>query len=91
LRACFFRGDVNLENSERVDDAEGCCESDGLAFAHMSECGDMFVFDAKSSTVGAKDIGHVLSRTLWACAGQTLGRGTGTGTRCCFVLQPPSM
>ena len=46
---------MNLENRDgRVDDAEGCCDSEGVAFAHMSgwKCGDMF--DAKSSTGGAK-------------------------------------
>jgi len=38
LRACFFRGDVNLENRDgRVEDAEGCCDSEGVAFAHMSK------------------------------------------------------
>lgn len=44
LRACFFRGFVSLENSDgRVDDAEGCCGSEEVAFAHMSEIPDVVI------------------------------------------------
>jgi hypothetical protein len=95
LRARDFRGEVNLENKERLDDVEGegVCESVGVAFAHMSESGD--VFDAKSSTGGAKgpeilDGGHVQSRTVRTCDAQTLGVATGRA-RCWCVLQMPSM
>jgi hypothetical protein len=92
LRARDFSGEVNLENSDRLDDVEGkgICKSVGVAFAHMSECGD--VFDAKKSTGGAKDpeildSGHVQSRTgghamrkLWGS--QRGGRGAGGYYKC---------
>jgi hypothetical protein len=89
LRARDFRGDVNLENSDRLDDIEGGCESDGVAFAHMSESCD--AFDAKSSSGSAKDSdlldgGHVQSRTVRTCNVQ----GATGRTRFSSVLQVPS-
>ena len=79
LRACFLRGEVNLENSERVDEAEGFCKSEGVAFAHMLgwKCGDMF--ECQELNRWCQGLCHVDSRALWTCAAQTLGCGTGTG------------
>lgn len=81
MRPRDFRGDVNLENSDRLDEMEGGCESDGVAFAHMSGCCD--VFDAKNSSGGAKgsellDGGHVLSRSVRTCDAQGSFGGLGT-------------
>lgn len=53
LRVRDLRGAVNLEKRERPVEVRGDGEAViGVAFAHMSGTGDMFV--AKSSTVGAK-------------------------------------